>query len=101
MFSSVTRPVSTIRPATGDSGTGSASELLSVIASPRATADPAGFRYQVQRTLVYRDGTVHRSDWEDDDRPVTLGVRLVSVADDDIQHAGQAAFVRGVVENHG
>ena len=30
--------------------------------------------------------------------PVTLGVRLVSVADDDLQHAGQAAFVRGVVE---
>jgi hypothetical protein len=31
------------------------------------------------------------------DPPVTLGVRLISVADDDIQHAGQAAFVRGVV----
>ena len=29
---------------------------------------------------------------------VTLGVRLVSVADDDMQHAGQAAFVRGIVE---
>ncbi|WP_372667023.1 mycothiol transferase [Amycolatopsis kentuckyensis] len=32
------------------------------------------------------------------DPPVTLGVRLVSVLDDDIQHAGQAMFVRGVVE---
>ena len=32
------------------------------------------------------------------DPPVTLGVRLVSVADDDIQHSGQAAFVRGVLE---
>ena len=32
------------------------------------------------------------------DPPVTLGVRLVSVLDDDIQHAGQAAFVRGVLE---
>jgi hypothetical protein len=32
------------------------------------------------------------------DPPVTLGVRLVSVADDDLQHAGQAAFARGVVE---
>jgi len=31
------------------------------------------------------------------DPPVTLGVRLVSIADDDVQHAGQAAFVRGVV----
>jgi uncharacterized damage-inducible protein DinB len=31
------------------------------------------------------------------DPPVTLGVRLVSVIDDDIQHAGQAAFVRGII----
>jgi uncharacterized damage-inducible protein DinB len=29
---------------------------------------------------------------------VTLGVRLVSVIDDDLQHAGQAAFIRGTVE---
>lgn len=32
------------------------------------------------------------------DPPVTLGVRLVSVLSDDLQHAGQAAFVRGVLE---
>lgn len=32
------------------------------------------------------------------DPPVTRGVRLVSVINDDMQHAGQAAFVRGVVE---
>jgi hypothetical protein len=32
------------------------------------------------------------------DPPVTLGVRLVSVLEDDLQHAGQAAFVRGVLE---
>jgi uncharacterized damage-inducible protein DinB len=29
--------------------------------------------------------------------PVTLGVRLVSVVADDLQHAGQAAFVRGLL----
>ena len=29
--------------------------------------------------------------------PVTLGVRLVSVIADDLQHAGQAAFLRGVL----
>jgi uncharacterized damage-inducible protein DinB len=28
--------------------------------------------------------------------PVTLGVRLVSVVSDDLQHAGQAAYVRGL-----
>jgi uncharacterized damage-inducible protein DinB len=30
--------------------------------------------------------------------PVTLGARLVSVISDDLQHTGQAAFVRGIVE---
>lgn len=30
--------------------------------------------------------------------PVTLAVRLVSVANDSAQHAGQAAFVRGIVD---
>lgn len=30
--------------------------------------------------------------------PVTLAARLVSVVSDDLQHAGQAAFIRGVVE---
>jgi hypothetical protein len=29
------------------------------------------------------------------DPPVTLGVRLVSVIGDDLEHAGQAAFIRG------
>lgn len=32
------------------------------------------------------------------DPPVTLGVRLVSIADDSLQHAGQAAYVRGLLE---
>jgi Protein of unknown function (DUF664) len=32
------------------------------------------------------------------DPPVSLGVRLVSVIADDLQHAGQAAFVRGVLQ---
>jgi hypothetical protein len=32
------------------------------------------------------------------DPPVSLGVRLVSVIADDLQHAGQAAFVRGILQ---
>ncbi|WP_030296320.1 mycothiol transferase [Streptomyces katrae] len=32
------------------------------------------------------------------DPPVTLGVRLVSVIADDLQHAGQAAYVRGALQ---
>jgi len=32
------------------------------------------------------------------DPPVTAGVRLVSVIADDLQHVGQAAYVRGIVQ---
>jgi uncharacterized damage-inducible protein DinB len=32
------------------------------------------------------------------DPPVTLGVRMVSVISDDLQHAGQAAYLRGIIE---
>jgi len=32
------------------------------------------------------------------DPPVTLGVRLVSVLADDLQHVGQAAYLRGLIE---
>jgi uncharacterized damage-inducible protein DinB len=31
--------------------------------------------------------------------PVTLGVRLISVISDGLQHAGQAAYVRGLMEH--
>ncbi|MFE3189628.1 DUF664 domain-containing protein [Nocardia sp. NPDC059240] len=31
------------------------------------------------------------------DPPVTLGVRLISVIDDDAQHSGQAALLRGIL----
>ncbi len=30
--------------------------------------------------------------------PVTVGIRLVSVVADDLQHVGQAAYIRGVVQ---
>jgi hypothetical protein len=53
-----------------------------------------------ERTLSYlRTLTDDDLDEVIDDRwdpPVTRGVRLVSVVDDDIQHAGQAAFVAGI-----
>jgi uncharacterized damage-inducible protein DinB len=34
-------------------------------------------------------------DW---DPPVTVGIRLVSVIADDLQHVGQAAYVRGILQ---
>lgn len=32
------------------------------------------------------------------DPPVTLGVRLISVIGDSLQHAGQAAFIKGIIK---
>jgi hypothetical protein len=56
---------------------------------------------------VYQNTTRFVSDLTDDglgrvvdqrwDPPVTLGVRLVSVISDDLQHVGQAAYLRGLV----
>jgi uncharacterized damage-inducible protein DinB len=86
---------------TGDIGFGQGSDEVAAV---RADADLLLGYYDAvhARTLRYLDGLtdddldrVVDRDW---DPPVTLGVRLISVADDDIQHAGQAAFVRGVVE---
>lgn len=34
------------------------------------------------------------------DPPVSLGVRLVSVVDDDLEHGGQAAYARGIAERN-
>jgi hypothetical protein len=46
--------------------------------------------------LTFTDlGRIVDDSW---DPPISLGVRLVSVVTDDLQHAGQAAFVRGVAE---
>jgi uncharacterized damage-inducible protein DinB len=46
-------------------------------------------------TLTEADfGTVVDTRW---DPPVTLAVRLVSVVEDDLQHLGQAAYVRGLL----
>jgi hypothetical protein len=33
------------------------------------------------------------------DPPVTMRVRLVSIADDDLEHAAQAAYVRGLMDS--
>jgi hypothetical protein len=54
-----------------------------------------------QRTLDYvrdlEDADLDKVVDERWDPPVTLGVRLVSVISDDLQHAGQAAFLRGLL----
>jgi hypothetical protein len=54
-----------------------------------------------QRTVGYlkrlSDADFERIVDESWDPPVSLGVRLVSVIADNLQHAGQAAFVRGIL----
>ncbi|MFC4224218.1 mycothiol transferase [Lysinibacter cavernae] len=62
----------------------------------------AGYHAEVnERTVAYVSGLkasafdqVVDTRW---DPPVTLGVRLVSVIADDLQHAGQAAYVKGLL----
>jgi hypothetical protein len=51
-------------------------------------------------TLLGRTGTdtdLDRVVDESWDPPVTLSVRLMSVISDDLEHAGQAALVRGIL----
>lgn len=66
----------------------SAQTLLDYLAAVHA----ATLRYLGALTDADLDRVVDES-W---DPPVTLGVRLVSIIDDDVQHAGQAAYVRGL-----
>ena len=73
----------------------------------RATAEMlAGYQDAVHRSTVDYLATLEDDDYArvvDDrwDPPVTLGVRLVSVLNDTTQHAGQAAYVRGLVIRRG
>ena len=65
-----------------------------------------GYLDAVQARTVEHLGTVTDADLDrvvdtNWDPPVTLGVRLISVISDGLQHAGQAAYVRGVAERLG
>lgn len=60
----------------------------------------AVYEQSVRYLETITDGDLGRVVDRSWDPPVTLGVRLVSVMSDDLQHAGQAAFVRGLVERH-
>lgn len=84
-------------------GYGHTPEQVSAVADAGLTADDLiGYHDAVtDRTVRYLrsvddaalDDVIDGS-W---DPPVTRGVRLVSVVNDDTQHAGQAAYVAGVV----
>jgi uncharacterized damage-inducible protein DinB len=73
------------------------------VASVRASADDLLAYYDAVHgpTIDYLRGLtsadLDRIVDERWDPPVTLGVRLASVADDSLQHVGQAAYVRGLL----
>jgi hypothetical protein len=84
-----------------DTGYGHTSEQVDQVRG-LAAADLVGYLEAVHavttefvRPLTPADlGRVVDERW---DPPVTLGVRLVSIVNDDQQHVGQAAFIRGLL----
>lgn len=90
-----------LEPDADDTGYGHDSEQVALVQPTRPEAVLRYYDAVAARTEVLLQGltdtdldrVVDRR-W---DPPVTLGVRLVSIADDDIQHAGQALYVRGML----
>ncbi len=83
-----------------DTGFGHSSEQVALVRpQPEPLLDYV--REVHETTLAWLPGVTPRElDRVVDERwdpPVTLGVRLVSVADDCAQHMGQAAYVRGLL----
>jgi uncharacterized damage-inducible protein DinB len=77
------------------------------VAGVRADAELLAAYYDAvhARTIEYL-GTLKDADFErvvdaSWDPPVTLAVRLVSILSDDLQHAGQASYVRGLAKRAG
>ena len=77
------------------------------VAAVRAEAELLGGYYDAVhvrtinylRTLTQKDlARIVDTSW---DPPVTMAVRLVSILSDDLQHAGQASYVRGLAMRAG
>jgi uncharacterized damage-inducible protein DinB len=90
-----------LEPDASDTGYGHSPAQVAAVApeSWRVLVDHYGAVHA--RTVEYLGGLsaadLDRVVDENWDPPVTLGVRLVSVHDDDTQHVGQAAYVRGLL----
>src|SRR3954471_22786163 len=84
-----------------DNGYGHSSEQVAAVRPDGAAALLDYLEAVHRQTEVYLSGLtpveldrVIDPNW---DPPVTLGVRLISVADDCVQHAGQAAYIKGLL----
>jgi uncharacterized damage-inducible protein DinB len=84
-----------------DTGYGHSSEQVAQVMVPSAdllTGYHDAVHEQTLRLISgITDADLDRVVDEAWDPPVTLGVRLVSVISDGLQHAGQAAFIRGIL----
>ncbi|WP_043442126.1 mycothiol transferase [Arthrobacter sp. L77] len=84
-----------------DTGYGHSGDQVDAVrvASAQQLLDYFDAVHRLSRSLVADLGEqdLHRVVDERWDPPVTLLVRLVSVLDDAVQHAGQAAYARGII----
>jgi len=93
-------------PDTGDIGFGHSPEQVAAFRSPDAKSFLDYHRAVHERTMRYiRSLSAGDLDRELDEpwyQPLpTVGVRLISVLADNLQHAGQAAYVRGLLKGKG
>jgi hypothetical protein len=90
-------------PQTMEHGYGHTAEQVAAVGKLTAAADllteyhEATYAQTVRLVSAVTDTALDRIVDTRFTPPVTLGVRLISVLDDDMQHAGQAAYVRGLV----
>ena len=91
-----------LEPGTTETGYGWSAEQVAALRPESADALIAYYEAVAARTDAFL-ATLTDADLDRvvDERwvpPVTLGVRLVSVVDDDLEHVGQAAYARGLVK---
>ena len=90
-----------LKPDPSDTGYGHNSAQVAAVAPQSWEVLVEYYEAVHTRTMTYIDGLsdddLDRVVDEDWDPPVTVGVRLVSVFNDDAQHVGQAAYVRGLL----
>jgi len=91
-----------LEPDPDDTGFGHGPDQIAAVRPESGQVLVDYHRAVVDRTRAYLRGLrpadldrVVDRNW---DPPVTLGVRLVSVLADDLQHVGQAGYVRGLIE---
>jgi uncharacterized damage-inducible protein DinB len=90
-----------LKPDPSDTGYGYTAAQVAAVAPESWQVLVAYYEAVHARTMAFLDGLsdddLDRVVDERWDPPVTLGVRLVSVYDDDTQHVGQAAYARGLL----